>query len=291
MAAWTSRAAPSMLRLKSNFMVMLVVPRLLDEVISVMPAILPNWRSRGVATEEAMISGLAPGKPAPTEIVGKSTWGSGDTGNTRKATAPERAMAAVRSVVATGRRINGDERLIALIRRHHFGSGIVRTARREAMREPVEEDINDRSRVERQNLAQEQTANHGDAQGATQLRAYSGTEGQRQAGQQGSHGGHHDGTEAQEARFIDGDFRLFALFALRFQSEVNHHNSVFLDDADQENDPYKGDNAEFLAEKQQGQNGAHPGGGQRGQNGEGMDVTFVENAKDDINRDQRRENQ
>src|SRR5271157_5619019 len=91
---------------------MLVVPRLLDDVISVTPAILPNWRSRGVATEEAMISGLAPGKPAPTEIVGKSTCGSGDTGNSRKATAPASAMAAVRRVVATGRRINGEERLI-----------------------------------------------------------------------------------------------------------------------------------------------------------------------------------
>ena len=27
-----------------------------------MPAIRPNWRSSGVATDEAMISGLAPGK-------------------------------------------------------------------------------------------------------------------------------------------------------------------------------------------------------------------------------------
>ena len=43
---------------------MLVVPMLLEEVISVTPAIRPNWRSSGVATEEAMISGLAPGKLA-----------------------------------------------------------------------------------------------------------------------------------------------------------------------------------------------------------------------------------
>ena len=101
-----------MLRFKSNCSVTLVVPRLLDDVISVMPAILPNWRSKGVATEEAMISGLAPGKLAPTEIVGKSTCGSGETGNSRKATAPASAMAAVRRVVATGRRINGEERLM-----------------------------------------------------------------------------------------------------------------------------------------------------------------------------------
>ena len=60
----------------------------------------PNWRSSGVATEDAMVSGLAPGKPALTEIVGKSTCGSGDTGRNRKATAPASAMATVSSVVA-----------------------------------------------------------------------------------------------------------------------------------------------------------------------------------------------
>src|SRR5215470_10733094 len=92
---------------------MLVVPRLLDEVISVTPAMRPNWRSSGVATDEAMISGLAPGKLAPTLIVGKSTCGSGATGRCSKATAPASAMAVVSNVVATGRRMNGDEKPMA----------------------------------------------------------------------------------------------------------------------------------------------------------------------------------
>src|ERR1700684_1812224 len=92
---------------------MLVVPMLLVDVISVTPAIRPNWRSSGVATEEAMISGLAPGKPAPTEIVGKSTWGRAATGNSLNATAPASANARVRSVVATGRSMNGEDRLMA----------------------------------------------------------------------------------------------------------------------------------------------------------------------------------
>ncbi len=47
--------------------------KLLEEVISVTPAMWPNCRSRGVATEDAMISALAPGRLALTEIVGKST--------------------------------------------------------------------------------------------------------------------------------------------------------------------------------------------------------------------------
>src|ERR1700690_4670071 len=92
---------------------MLVVPRKLEDVISVTPAMRPNWRSSGVATEEAMISGLAPGKLAATEMVGKSTCGSAETGSSLNATAPARAMATVRSAVATGRRMNGVDKLIA----------------------------------------------------------------------------------------------------------------------------------------------------------------------------------
>src|SRR6266542_413724 len=79
-AAWTSRAAASMLRFRSNWIVMLVEPSPLVEVISVMPAMRPNWRSSGVATEEAIVSGLAPGRPEETLIVGNSTCGRGETG-------------------------------------------------------------------------------------------------------------------------------------------------------------------------------------------------------------------
>src|ERR1035441_924613 len=52
-------------------------------VDSVTDAIRPNCRSSGVATEEAIVAGLAPGRPAFTEMVGNSTSGSGDTGSNR----------------------------------------------------------------------------------------------------------------------------------------------------------------------------------------------------------------
>src|SRR6202790_3275537 len=110
MAALTSRAGGLVSRLRSNCKVMPAVPSPLDEVICVTPAMRPNWRSRGVATADAMVSGLAPGKPAPTEIVGKSTCGSGATGKKLKATAPERKIAIVISEVVTGRRMNGAEK-------------------------------------------------------------------------------------------------------------------------------------------------------------------------------------
>ena len=62
-------------------MVIPVEPNWLDEVIWLMPAMRPNCRSSGVATAEAIVSGLAPGKDAPTEITGKSICGSGATGS------------------------------------------------------------------------------------------------------------------------------------------------------------------------------------------------------------------
>ena len=109
MAACTSRAAASMSRSRANCSVMLVDPRALDEVISVTDAIRPNWRSSGVATEEAIVAGLAPGRPALTEMVGNSTSGSGDTGSSRYAAAPANVIATNRSVVATGFRMKGSE--------------------------------------------------------------------------------------------------------------------------------------------------------------------------------------
>src|SRR5581483_10103008 len=71
MAACTSSAAPSRLRLRLNWMVMLVWPSEFVEVIESMPAIVENCFSSGVATEEAIVSGLAPGSDALTWMVGK----------------------------------------------------------------------------------------------------------------------------------------------------------------------------------------------------------------------------
>src|ERR1700722_275863 len=116
MAASTSRAAALISRSRLNWRVMLVEPRLLDEVISLTAAIWPNCRSRGVATEDAIVSGLAPGSAAETEIVGKSTWGRGDTGSIRNATAPESAIATVSSVVAVGLRMNVSDMFMPQVR-------------------------------------------------------------------------------------------------------------------------------------------------------------------------------
>ena len=107
----TSSAAPSMSRSSSNCRVTVVDPWLLSEVIEVIPAIVENCRSSGFATEEAIVSGLAPGRLAETWIVGKSTRGRAATDSVRYPNRPVRTNASIISVVITGRRMHSSGRL------------------------------------------------------------------------------------------------------------------------------------------------------------------------------------
>src|SRR6266849_891911 len=84
-------------------MVMLVEPTPLLEVMESMPAMVENCRSSGVATEDAMVSGLAPGSEACTWIVGKSTMGRSLTGRARYHATPNSTIPIITSAVMTGR--------------------------------------------------------------------------------------------------------------------------------------------------------------------------------------------
>src|SRR5215212_4151974 len=111
-AVCTSSAAASMLRLRSNWMVMTLVP--CDELddIDEMPATVESWRSMMPATDAAIVSALAPGSVAVTAIVGKSTRGNAETGSSRKPNTPKAMIDAVSSVVITGRRIQSSDSVI-----------------------------------------------------------------------------------------------------------------------------------------------------------------------------------
>src|SRR5215471_10352638 len=112
-AAWISWAARSMFRLRSNWMTTWLTPSELSEVSWVTPAIWPNWRSSGAATDEAIVSALAPDSVAVTWMVGKSTWGNGATGRNGNAASPSSASADMINDVATGRRMKVSEMFIA----------------------------------------------------------------------------------------------------------------------------------------------------------------------------------
>jgi hypothetical protein len=59
---------------------MLVEPRVLVELITLMPSMVENSFSSGNATEDAIFSGAAPGRLALTEIMGVLKLGSAATG-------------------------------------------------------------------------------------------------------------------------------------------------------------------------------------------------------------------
>src|SRR5437660_11984853 len=69
-AVCTSTAALSMSRPRSNCSVMLLLPVPLDEVIQSRPAIVVNWRSSGLATDDAIVVGSPPGRFPKTFSVG-----------------------------------------------------------------------------------------------------------------------------------------------------------------------------------------------------------------------------
>ncbi|MCW0416332.1 hypothetical protein NB689_002086 [Xanthomonas sacchari] len=79
----TSCAAASTSRLNANCNTMRVLPTLLVELIVSSPGRPLNWRSSGVATAAAMVSGLAPGSDMLTVMVGKLTSGSSLTGSAK----------------------------------------------------------------------------------------------------------------------------------------------------------------------------------------------------------------
>src|ERR1700752_842780 len=79
-AACTSTAALSMSRSWSNSSVTCVLPSVDDELITLTLEIVANCFSSGVATDDAMFSGLAPGSVAVTWIVGVSNLGSAAMG-------------------------------------------------------------------------------------------------------------------------------------------------------------------------------------------------------------------
>ena len=73
------------------------------------PAMVEKFFSSGVATPEAIVSGLAPGRLALTVMVGKSTVGRSLTGSDLYPKAPKIRIPTITSVVVTGRRMNSPE--------------------------------------------------------------------------------------------------------------------------------------------------------------------------------------
>src|SRR6266576_366139 len=184
------------------------------------------------------------------------------------------------------REIGRDMQVFHLISGRRLLNGIA-DVKLEAAAKPVKSEVDDRGGIEGQQLAENQAANDGDAEWTAQLGTDAGSERKRQTAEQRGHRGHHDGPETQQAGFVNGVERRLAFLAFSFEREVNHHDGVFLDDADQQDDANERDDAKFRATKQEGKDGADSGGRKRGKNRNRMDVAFVQNAENNVNGDDR----
>ncbi len=165
---------------------MLVVPCELTEVSSVTPAISPSRFSIGAAMVAAMVCGSAPGLLAWMRRVGKSTAGRLAIGSSKYAVAPSMNRPAASSAVPMGRRMKGAEKFMALLGRDADGRrGVLRRRTgRKPNAQPLHGEVDNRRRVERQQLAQQQAADDGDAERVAQLRADAALDGQWQCAEQ-----------------------------------------------------------------------------------------------------------
>ena len=108
-------------------------------------------------------------------------------------------------------------------------------------------DVNHRRDVERQKLRNNQSAFHSQTERAPCFPARTEAECDRQTAHQRRHGGHHDRPETDNAGFENGLARGHTRIALRFESEIDHHDSVLFHDADEQDDADDGDDAQIEA--------------------------------------------
>ena len=129
------------------------------------------------------------------------------------------------------------------------------------------------------------------------MRAGADGQSDRQGTHQRGHGGHHDRAEADQAGFVDrlfGGFCVLALCrvsALRFNGEVDHHDGILLDNADQHDQADEAIQIQIHLEQHQREQCAEAGAGQSGQYGDRVQIAFVEDAQDQINHEDRHHQQ
>ena len=106
-------------------------------------------------------------------------------------------------------------------------------AHAETLAQSLEEEIDDRGRIEGQHLAEGETADNRQPQRTAKLRADAGSQHQGQRAEDRRDRRHQNRPQAQETGLIDRFTRRQSLLALRVEREVDHHDRVLLDDADQ----------------------------------------------------------
>src|SRR5438874_6606233 len=123
-----------------------------------------------------------------------------------------------------------------LVRSYGFLNYLVNSEAAHPSGHPIEEQVDDRSCVQSEDLADQQSSDDRDAEWTAQLRSRSGTERQRQSTKHRSKGCHQDWAEAKQASLIDRVAWRFTLVAFCFQRKIDHHDGILLHNADQQDD-------------------------------------------------------
>jgi len=147
--------------------------------------------------------------------------------------------------------------------------------------EGFEEEEEDGGDEEGEDLGDEEAADDAEAKGLAAGTVGTEADGEGDGAKDGAEGGHKDGAEAFFAGGDDGVLEREA-FALALDGEVHDHDAVFLDETDEEEEADEGVKGEVHATEVEGEESADAGGGKGAEDGDGVDVTFVEDAENDI---------
>jgi len=131
-------------------------------------------------------------------------------------------------------------------------------------------------------LGDEEASDDRDAEGASGFGAIAEAEGDGECADEGGHGGHGDGAEADAAGVEDSITWGLAVEALGIEGEVDEDDGIFFDDADEHEDTDEAVDIKFHFEEEEGEESAEACAGETGEDGDGVDETFVEDAEDEV---------
>src|ERR1700730_4890698 len=153
----------------------------------------------------------------------------------------------------------------------------------------IEIDIDNRRRIESEYLRQSEAADDRVTERLANLRAAPRTHHHRHGAEQRRHRRHQDRAKALDAGLVDRFLgrQAFVLFGLH--GEIHQHDAVLLDDANQQYEADDRDHAQIDVHRQQQQQRADAGRGQRRDNRDRVDQALIEHAEDQVDNEQRRE--
>ena len=123
----------------------------------------------------------------------------------------------------------------------------------------VHVEVHDGSGVEREHLAENQSADDCYAERAPEFGTNAAPQRQGHGAQESGHCRHQNRPKAEQASLKDCILRTLPFIALRCECEIDHQNRVFLYDSNQQDDPNHSDNTEVQSKEHESQHSTNAG--------------------------------